>query len=135
MTPGRSTPEMAAKVAAVREAMSKLQDKHFLWMVDAAMEHFAASVKKTEVEILRFAGIPDAPIFTRYGKDRGADHQGTTREAQLPGLRASLQEYYAILECLQALKEAVSLRSAEAFAASIDWTSVTGGASRRRRTS
>jgi hypothetical protein len=133
MSAGRVTPEMAAKVAAVREAMSKLQDKHFLWMVDAAMEHFAASVKKAELEILRFAGLPEAPIFTRYGKDRGSDHQGTTREAELPGLRASLQDYYAILECLQALKEAASLRSAEVFAASIDWTSVTGAAPRRRR--
>ena len=132
MSAGRVTPEMAAKVAAVREAMSKLQDKHLLWMVDAAMDHFAASVKKTEIEILRFAGLPESPIFTRYGKDRGSDHQATTREAELPGLRTSLQEYYEILECLQALKEAACLRSAEVFAASIDWTSVTGSAPRRR---
>ena len=124
MTAGRMTPEMTAKVAAVREAMGNLHERHFLWMIDAAIEHFAASVKRTELEILRFDGLPDAPIFTRYGKDRGADQQAAGRRAEVPKLRASLMEYYAILECLQALKDAASLHSAEVFAASIDWRSV-----------
>ena len=133
MSTERETPEMAARLAVVRSARAKLQDRHFLWIIDAAMDHFATSVKSTEAEILRFQGLPDAPIFTRYGKDRGSDQQGTTRARELPRLHAALGEYYAILEFLQAMKDAESLRSAEQFAAGFDWSQVGRGPHRRGR--
>jgi hypothetical protein len=123
---------MAAKLALVREARTKLEDKHFAWMIDAAYEHFVSSAKKTECDIVRYQGLPDAPIFTPYGKDRGPDLRGTTRERELPKLRASLNEYYAILEFLQALKDAEVVRSAEAFAAEFDWRAVVAPAPRGR---
>jgi hypothetical protein len=132
MTTKQPTPDMTTKLAAVHAATAKLDDKHFVWIIDAAIEHFSSAAKKTEVEIIRYKLQPELPIFTRYGKDRGRDLQGTTRERELPRVRASLDEQYAILEFLQALKDVEVLRNAEAFAAGLRDSGFFGGARRRR---
>ncbi len=61
---------MAAKLARVRDAMKRLNDRHFKWVVEAALEHFVKDVERIEATILRYERFPDLPIFTRYGKAR-----------------------------------------------------------------
>jgi hypothetical protein len=108
---------MEAKLAVVREAKKRLDDRHFKWILDAAMAHFAERVEETETTITRYTQLPELPIFSRYGKDLGPDYAGAKREAEIPKLRASLEEYYAILDFLHAMSDAEVVRSAEVFAA------------------
>jgi hypothetical protein len=110
------SPEMEAKVAAVRAARAKLQDRHVTWILSGAFEHFVSEAKETETEIVRYRTLPDLPIFTPYGKDRGSDGRGATRDGEVADRITRLNEYYAILEFLQALKDAEIVQSAEAFA-------------------
>ena len=110
---------MEAKLAVVREAKSKLDAKHFKWILDAAMAYFAARVEETETTIARYTALPDLPMYSRYGKDQGPDFKGATRQAEVSTLRASLDEYYAILDFLQAMSDAEVVRSAEVFAAEL----------------
>jgi hypothetical protein len=112
----RSWAEAQVRLGRVHEAAAKLQDRHVTWILDAAVEYFVERAHETENEILRNQALPAYPVFTRYGKDRGRDGGGATREGELPKSRARLGEYYAVLEFLHALKDAEVLRSAEAFA-------------------
>jgi hypothetical protein len=127
MSVKRTTPEMAAKLAAVRAARANLQDRHVIWILNGAFEHFVSEAEDMEAEIVRYRALPELPIFTRYGKDRGPDGRGATREAEVTDLVARLGQYYAILEFLQALKDAELVRSAEAFAEELFGTRAPAG--------
>jgi hypothetical protein len=116
MTEPRTTPEMSEKLAAVRDASTKLRENHVIWILDAAIEHFAKQVEETELDILRYEHLPEAAIYTIYGRAREAGTP-TRRDQELPRLRGRLAEYTAILDFLDALKNAESLRSVESFAA------------------
>ncbi|MGO8992055.1 MAG: hypothetical protein ACLQVI_01915 [Polyangiaceae bacterium] len=117
MTEPRLTPKMTAKLDAIKQAQAKLDERHLKWIVDAAIEHFSDDVAETEATIVRYTALPELPIYSRFGKDRGDDYQGAKREKEIPKLRAHVDECYAILDFLQALSDAEVIRSAEAFAA------------------
>jgi hypothetical protein len=117
MAEKKTTPEVATKLAIVRHQMGNLEDKHYNWMIEAALEYFANGAQDSESQILRFERFPTLPIYTRYGKARGYGLEDEKREAEVAKLRASLDEYYAILAFLQALKDAATIMSAETFAA------------------
>jgi hypothetical protein len=116
MTEPRVSPQMTAKLAAIKEAKDKLDQKHFKWIVDAAIEHFAEDVAETEETIVRYTTLPELPIYSRFGKSRGDDYQGAKREKEVSKLRAHVTECYAILDFLQALSDAEVIHSAEALA-------------------
>ena len=115
MTGRKPSPEMAARLEAVRAAKAKLQDRHFIWIIDAALEHYVGEAKRVENEILRYQALPELPLFSKFGRI-GPVTAPATRETELPRLHVYLSEYYAVLEFLQALKDAEVIRSAEVFA-------------------
>ena len=117
MTPPRVSPEMQAKLDAVQIAKAKLDERHFKWIVDAAMRHFVDSAAESEAKIARYTVLPDLPIYTQFGRDLGEDYKGATRDKDIPKLRAHVDECYAILAFLQAVSDAESHASAEAFGA------------------
>ncbi len=117
MTEPRLTPAMTAKLAAIKQAKDKLAERHFKWILDAAIEHFAVDVADTEATIVRYVALPELPIYSRFGKSQGDDYQGAKREMEVSKLRAHVTECYAILDFLQALSDAEVIRSAEALAA------------------
>lgn len=115
---GPVSTELAGRMGAVREAFAKIRDNHLAWILNAATAHFAKEVEDTEAEIVRYERLPDAPIYTTYGRAReGAAPR--TRAEELPRLRARLEEYHAILEFLEALRAAENVRSAEVLAADL----------------
>jgi hypothetical protein len=124
---------MAARLEAVRAAKAKLQDKHFVWIIDAALEHYVGEAKRVESEIVRYQTLTDLPLFSKFGRI-GTLASPATRESELPRLRGYLSEYYAILEFLQALKDAEVIRSAEVFADDMRGTFGFGGRAPRGRT-
>ena len=117
MNPPRVTPQMQAKLDAVHAAKAKLDERHFKWIVDAAMRSFADSAAESEAKIARYTVLPDLPIYHQFGKDLGEDYKGAKREAEIPKLRAHVEECYAILDFLQAVSDAEAHASAEAFGA------------------
>ena len=117
MTPPRVSPQMQAKLNAVQEAKAKLDERHFKWIVDAAMRYFVDSAAESELKIARYTALPDLPIYTQFGKDPGDDYKGAKREQEIPKLRAHVEECYAILAFLQAVSDAEAHASAEAFGA------------------
>jgi hypothetical protein len=124
---------MAARLEAVRAAKAKLQDKHFVWIIDAALEHYVGEAKKVESEIVRYQTLTGLPLFSKFGRI-GTLASPATRESELPRLRGYLSEYYAILEFLQALKDAEVIRSAEVFADDMRGSFGFGGRAPRGRT-
>ena len=133
MTTRRPSPEMAARLDAVRAAKAKLQDKHYGWIIDAALEHYVREAKRVETEIVRYQTLADLPLFSKFGRI-GPVAAPATRESELPRLRGYLSEYYAILEFLQALKDAEVIRSAEVFAEDMEGSFGFGGRAPRGRT-
>jgi len=133
MTTRRPSPEMAARLEAVRAAKAKLENKHFIWIIDAALEHYVGEAKKVETEIVRYQTLSDLPLFSKFGRI-GPIAAPATRETELPKLRGYLGEYYAILEFLQALKDAEVIRSAEIFADDMRGSFGFGGRAPRGKT-
>jgi hypothetical protein len=123
---------MAARLEAVRAAKAKLQDKHFIWIIDAALEHYVGEAKKVETEIVRYQTLTGLPLFSKFGRI-GPVTSPATRKSELPRLHGYLSEYYAILEFLQALKDAEVIRSAEVFAEEMGGSFGLGGRAPRGR--
>lgn len=96
---------------AVREAALQLEERHFVWMVDAAIAHFAASRTRCQDAIVRLERFPDAERFNKYGEDRER-----TPAEQIAQQLESLAAYEAILRFLGALHRAISTMSARKFA-------------------
>ncbi len=103
MTTKRPSPEMAARLEAVRAAKAKLQDKHFVWIIDAALEHYVAEAKKVETEIVRYQTLSDLPLFSKFGRI-GPVTAPATRESELPRLcactRSRDRELTALSHCV-----------------------------------
>jgi hypothetical protein len=134
MTHRGVSPEMEAKLAVVREANSRLEEKHVKWIIDAAIAHFADAVEKLEVTIARYDCLPELPMYSRYGRQRGSYSEPANRQAEIPKLRASLNDYYAILTFLDALGDAEIVRNAEVFAQELSDSGFSGrGATRPTR--
>ena len=117
----------------MRAAKAKLQDKHFIWMIHAALEHYVGEAKKVESEIVRYQTLTDLSAVLEIRADPDVASPAT-RESELPRLRGYLSEYYAILEFLQALKDAEVIRSAEVFANDMRGSFGFGGRAPRGRT-
>jgi hypothetical protein len=95
---------------AVREAGAKLEDKHFVWMVDAVLAHFAKLRAQMHDDIVRLERFPDAGRFHVYGEAEGtpADH--------LARAKRFLGEYEDVMAFAVALKRVASEMNARRFA-------------------
>jgi hypothetical protein len=67
MTTRRPSPELEARLAAVRAAKARIQDKHLMWIIDAALEHYVSEAKRVETEIVRYQTLADLPLFSSSG--------------------------------------------------------------------
>ena len=100
---------LAEAFQAARVAAGRLQQHHFVSIVDAALRHFADAIRKDELEVVRqerFRNHPPADWTTVI----------ETRDAQLSRLHESMAERRMIVIFLQMLSRALSVASAEAFA-------------------
>jgi hypothetical protein len=81
---GPVSAEFTERMGAVREAFAKIRDNHLAWILNAATAHFAKEVEDTEAEIVRYERLPDAPIYTTYGRAREGGAPRTRAGAAAP---------------------------------------------------
>jgi hypothetical protein len=97
------------KFGNLKSIAAKLQDHHFQWIVNAALDHFQNSVKDTENEILR---------HEHFAKEVFFDYRtlNDTRAEKVERARRDLEEKRNIVAFLRALSEVLSDFSSERFA-------------------
>lgn len=98
--------------AALLESMKDVQGHQFIWMIDAARDHFEEQIEKTENKILRFER------FRKGEKAEFGSDKTVVQEAQ-----EWIDKYKPLLKFLKALKGYVNRvdmdRTAEAIVAGI----------------
>jgi hypothetical protein len=104
--------ELKEKWDRVRRAAGQLQDHHYHWMVDAALRHFQKRVAEEEHEVVR---------HERFREEEPEGHLSLqrTRDEEIAKLRASIAQHRAIIAFLRAVHEALTIVSAEQFAADL----------------
>jgi hypothetical protein len=116
----------AEALAAARAAAVPLQDRHYQWIVDAALRHFDDAIAKSEREVVRHERFRDeAP--------RGWSTFDESRDERIAALREALVEHRKILAFLQVLSRAVTIASAEGFADDLRRSGFGLGRNPRRR--
>ena len=87
-----------------------LPTHHYVWLFDAASEHFEAEITRLELEIIRHDAFRESPIAQA--------RQGPTqdRKARIKECYARIEEYRAILDFSRACAEKLKDKSAKEFA-------------------
>jgi hypothetical protein len=104
--------ELKERWHRVRVAAARLQDRHYHWIVDAALRHFQKRVAEEEQAIIRHERFRDE-------EPEGYLSLVKPREQEIAELRASVAEHRAIIAFLRAVHDALALASAEQFAADL----------------
>ena len=104
-----TTSSREAAVKEARAAAARLHERHWQWIVDAALRSFEESVAKDERETVRHERFLDEAAD-------GWSSLGESRAERLGHIKEVLEQRRAILLFLRAASRVLTIVSAEAFA-------------------
>lgn len=106
-------------IAKVHNAASYLENKHFDWIVNAALDHFNKEIKDLELSIIRHQIFKDEVYYAYQTLD-------TTREEEIERAHHFIEEYGKVVNFLRALSNLLRDHSARQFAREIlQWKKTT----------
>ena len=102
--------EVLSAIEAVKAAALCIEERHYKWMIDAAIKHFEAEVDRLEIDITRHRAMFHVPHFDGPGSIKLDRDEAINRKLQY------IQQYIPIITFLRALSNLVMTVSAINFA-------------------